>query len=107
MYSAAPSSRADASRASANSSRPRAAVRATANRSLKTMVSSAIGFVPPSEVDPAAEPPAPSLVRPLALRPRLATGLPWSVWNDLSTHLGPALSQMGSDIRRSDRRPGL
>ena len=39
------------------------------------------GIVPPLEVDSAAEPPLPSMERPLALRPRLATGLPFSVYS--------------------------
>src|SRR5918994_7013595 len=47
MYSSALSSRADASRACRTRSRPIATVSATATGSLKTMVSSAIGCIPP------------------------------------------------------------
>src|SRR3954465_15747454 len=44
--------------------------------------------------------------RPLALRPRLTTGLPFAVWTELSTWGTPIFNPSRSDICRSDERPG-
>ncbi len=86
--------RARRAQATANS-RQRATVSATANRSRKTIVSSAMwdSFLLWKWIRQLSR--LHLLGRPLALRPRLATGLPWSVWNELSTSMGP--------LERSDR----